>query len=87
MPNTSVKRFDDWNVVDCNDCTHYWDDSCGGVKKGSEKRCTAFLATKRVDIPLQIKSLKTQIKWLYFGVITIMSLLIIDMVLQLMGWM
>jgi hypothetical protein len=73
------KIFEDFQRVDCNDCSHYWDDSCGGVKKDSEKRCTAFLATKRVDIPEQIKALRNDIKWVYmaFFVETILLLLAI----------
>ena len=59
------KIFEDFERVDCNDCSHYWDDSCGGVKKGSEKRCTSFLATRRVDIPEQITALRSQLKWVY----------------------
>lgn len=58
------KIFDDFPKVDCSDCSHYWDDSCNGVPQGSEKRCTAFLATKRVDIPVQIKSLRSALKWI-----------------------
>lgn len=73
------KIFDDFQYVDCNDCSHYWDDTCEGVKKGSEKRCTAFKATRRVDIPEQIKALRNDIKWVYmaFFVETILLLLAI----------
>ena len=73
------KIFDDFPRVDCNDCSHYWDDSCEGVPQGSEKRCTAFLATKRVDIPEQIKTLRNDIKWVYMAcfVETILLLLAI----------
>lgn len=61
------KIFEDFQRVDCNDCSHYWDDSCGGVKKGSEKRCTAFVATRRVDIPLEIKALRNDLKGVAVG--------------------
>lgn len=62
--------FDDWNEqVECNDCTHYWDDSCDGVKKGYQKRCTSFLATRSVVIPAQVKSLQNSLKWLTVGII------------------
>ena len=65
------KIFDDFPRVDCNDCSHYWDDSCEGVPQGFKKRCTAFLATKRVDIPLQIKSIRTTLTWLSVSMILI----------------
>ena len=73
------KIFDDFPRVDCNDCSHYWDDSCEGVPQDSEKRCTAFKATRRVDIPEQIKAIRNNIKWIYmaFFVETILLLLAI----------
>jgi hypothetical protein len=71
MSNTP-KRFDEWEQVDCNDCSHYWDNSCDGVKAvidAPRKLCTSFLPTRSVVIPLQIKSLITHLKWLYGGLI------------------
>lgn len=62
-----MNRFDDWEV-DCADCQHYWDDSCNGVPEGQKRNCTAFVATKKVDIPKQIEQLKTAVKvlgWLF----------------------
>lgn len=62
------KRFEDWVEVDCNECEHYWDSSCSGVKtplKSDRKPCTSFLATRSVVIPLQIKALRSHLKWLY----------------------
>lgn len=62
--------FDDWNeLVECNDCTHYWNDTCDGVNKGSQKRCTSFLATRSVVIPAQVKALQNALKWLTVGII------------------
>ena len=62
--------FDDWNeLVECNDCTHYWNDTCDGVKKGSQKPCTSFLATRSVVIPAQVKALQNALKWLTVGII------------------
>ena len=58
------KRFEDWNVCDCNDCAHYWDDSCDGVKKGATKSCTSFLATRNVAIPAKLNALEKRVKWL-----------------------
>lgn len=60
--SSEQKIFDDFPRVDCNDCSHYWDDSCEGVKKGSEKRCTAFKAVRRVSIPEEIERLRKVVK-------------------------
>jgi hypothetical protein len=54
--------FDEFPKVYCEDCSHYWDNSCNGVLKGSEKLCNSFLATRSVVIPEEIKSLKTALK-------------------------
>jgi predicted ABC-type exoprotein transport system permease subunit len=52
------KRFDDWDeVVECNNCAHYWDDTCDGVSKDKTKKCVSYKATRSVVIPQQIKSL------------------------------
>ena len=57
--------FDDWSEVkDCNQCEPYWNNQCDGAKVGSEKRCTAFKATRSVDIPEEIKALRSSLKWL-----------------------
>lgn len=61
------KIFENWTEVDCNDCSHYWNDSCSGVKtsgNGSVKPCTAFLAARKVDIPEQIKRLRKAVRGL-----------------------
>lgn len=52
------KRIFDEYQVDCNDCQHYWTDTCDGVKQGSTKACTSFLATRQTNIPEQIKKLE-----------------------------
>ena len=54
--------FDDFPTVDCNDCTHYWDDSCDGAVKGSQRLCKTFSATRRVVYPQEIKSLKKAVR-------------------------
>lgn len=54
------KRFDDYNV-ECNDCAHYWDDSCSGTQVGTTKACRDYKATRTVDIPKQIKQLEKRI--------------------------
>lgn len=73
------KRFEDWTTVDCNECEHYWTNSCDGACKGSQKPCNSFLATRSVIIPEQIKSLRKQIRWLYaaFFVETVLLFLLI----------
>lgn len=79
------KRFEDWNEVNCNDCQHYWTDACDGVPVGSEKRCTSFLATKRVDIPLQIKSLRKRVDGLNWAFIFVALAVIIHYLVSLYG--
>lgn len=59
-----TKRFEDWNNVDCNECEHYWTNTCDGACKGSQKPCNSFLATRSVVIPLQVKSLQNTLKLL-----------------------
>lgn len=59
------KRFDDWLEVDCNQCLHYWDNSCDGVNitvKGSRKPCNAFMASRSILIPQEIERLKRAFK-------------------------
>jgi hypothetical protein len=58
------KRFEDWEKVDCNECARYWDSSCDGVTKGSEKPCNSFLATRSVVIPARLKTLEKRVRWL-----------------------
>lgn len=55
------KIFEDYDV-DCLDCRHYWADTCDGVPKGEIRPCTSFKATRSIDIPSQIKSLRNEIK-------------------------
>ena len=74
------KRFSDWQEVDCNDCSHYWDNSCDGVQcpiNGSSKPCNSFLATRSVVIPLKIESIVGHLKWLYGVVILELIALVI----------
>ena len=54
----------DEQYTDCNNCEAYWNNQCDGVTVGSERTCTAFKATRREDIPQQIKSLRERIKTL-----------------------
>lgn len=76
--NTDKTRFDEWKeVVDCNDCARYWDNSCDGVDKGSQRLCTSFLATRKVLIPPQIESLRMAVKRLYAYIIAVSVLIIL----------
>ena len=59
---TESKVFSEWDTVDCNGCSHYWDDSCSGVPKDKKRNCSSFVATRRVVIPEQIRELERQIR-------------------------
>lgn len=73
------KIFDDFKEVECNECERWWLNQCDGACKGSQKPCSSFLATRSVVIPAQIKSLKSQLRWLYgaFFVETVLLFLLI----------
>ncbi len=58
---TEPKRFDDY-LADCNECQHYWNDTCDGAKPHDTRPCTSFKATRKVDIPEQIKKLDNEVK-------------------------
>lgn len=63
--NQKKPIFDDWeDVIDCNDCTNFWDNKCDGVLEGTRKPCKAFQATRRVTILLELKRSQNAIKWL-----------------------
>ena len=66
--NNNTVIFDDWKeVVDCNECQHYYNDTCDGVPKGTKRNCQSFLATRSVVIPNQIKELKRANKRLWWA--------------------
>ena len=82
----SKAKFDDWSEVkECNDCEHYWNSLCDGTPKGSEKRCTAFKATRKVDIPLEIKSLRKRLNWLNVSQILCGIALVLHLIGHIMG--
>lgn len=54
------KIFDEYQV-ECNECQRYWNDQCDGVREGTTKPCTSFLATRRTNIPEQIKNLEKRL--------------------------
>lgn len=80
-------RFDDFTPVDCLDCQHYWTDACDSLAIGSQKPCTAFLATRSIDIPLQIKTLQKALKWLTGGVLILAAFQLAELVAKLINWM
>lgn len=47
--------------VDCNECARYWDSSCDGANENGRK-CTSFTATRMLDIPNEIKSLRESVR-------------------------
>lgn len=74
------KVFDDFPKVDCSECEHYYTNACDGVSKGSQKPCKTFLATRSVDILLQIKSIRTKLEWLTRVVVILQVILILHLV-------
>lgn len=79
------KRFDDYSeVVDCNDCSHYWDSSCDGVSKGSTTNCNSFLATRSIVIPQRIKQLEKRVFWLSM---VVFGEYVVGGIIVLVGWL
>lgn len=78
--------FDDWSEVkDCNNCENYWNKLCDGTKVGSEKRCTAFKATRKVDIPLELNALRKAVKRLSVAVILLGVVQILESLSSILG--
>ena len=78
----SNSRFDEWDeIVDCNDCTHYWDSSCNAVDRGVNRPCNSFLATRSVVIPSQIKALNSLVKGLIVAHICTWAVILIMVVM------
>ena len=50
------KVFDE-TYVDCNQCQHYWTDSCDGTPVAKIRPCRDFKATRETDIPLMVEKL------------------------------
>lgn len=80
------KRFEEWEEVDCNECSHYWDSSCDGAKD-SRIGCNSYLATRSVVLPAKIKHLENWNKWLTFGFICVTVLIVCHVIFQDMGWL
>lgn len=79
------KRFEDWTKVDCNNCQHYWTDTCDGVPVGSEKPCTSFLATRNTDIPRQIEWLRKRLNRLNLAVMCVALSILIHYLVDMFG--
>lgn len=81
------KRFEDWEKVDCNDCSHYWDSSCDGASKGSKVGCNSFSATRSVVIPEKINHLEKRVKQLEWETAALGLCCAIELIaiLQLLG--
>jgi hypothetical protein len=77
------KRFEDWEQVDCNECARYWDSSCDGVSKGSEKPCNSYIATRDIVLPEKIKRLEIRFMWLEWAMI--IELVLFILFITLMG--
>lgn len=80
------KRFEDYPMpVDCNECESYWDNSCDGTPRGTERRCNSFSATRSVVIPAQIKSLQSAVLNLRIQLLMSHSILLLHLLMHLFG--
>lgn len=86
MNQDSPKRFDNWNEVDCNDCSHYWDSSCDAVSKGSKVGCNSYLATRSVVIPAKLNSLEKRFKWHLIASILVDIAFALHLLSHILGW-
>lgn len=75
--------FDDFPKVNCNGCEHYYTNSCDGVQEGSERPCKSFVATRDIDIPEQLESIKKRMKNIEIGWIIFLALYLIREALEL----
>lgn len=81
------KVFDDYPLVDCNECRSYWDSSCDGTPVKKERKCTAYVATRRTDIPRQMRELKRQVYNTKASIDKLYVIFIIYLIVQLLvGW-
>lgn len=51
------KVFDDYDAL-CDDCQHYWNSVCDGVKVGSNKMCSSFKVIKKLDYGKRIEEIE-----------------------------
>lgn len=72
-------RFDDWDdLVDCNKCQRYYDDTCDGTKVGYKKKCNSYVATRSSDLPARIGKLEKRVRdnEILWSILTISLLLL-----------
>lgn len=74
MSGKTDKRFEEWEEVTCNDCEHYWDNSCDGIRNGSGKLCNSFKVTRGVIVPEQIEELQANVKGLICWLVVVAAL-------------
>ena len=82
------KIFDDFPKVDCNYCERYYLNQCDGAKIGDKalkRPCKQFLPTRELDMPREIKSLKTANKRLTAGFMILVVLQLLQLMLSIMG--
>ena len=60
-PEIELKRFDEWEECDCNECEQWWTSRCDGSKVGKAKECKSYIATRRIDIPQQLDELTERV--------------------------
>jgi hypothetical protein len=77
------KIFDDYEV-ECNLCEKYWLNQCDGVKCGQTRKCTSYVAVKRVDIPEKVDENRRDIHDLKIALLLTSLGLIAHIVLDLM---
>lgn len=75
--------FDDFPKVNCNGCEHYYTNSCDGVPEGSKKACKSFIATRDINIPEELESLRKRMKSLEIGWIILLALYLIKETIDL----
>ena len=78
------KRFEDWIHVDCNDCARYWDSSCDGLQ-AVHKPCNSYLASRKVQIPEQIKALQKSVKHLTTDIVLVWIAFLLHLLTHIFG--
>lgn len=79
------KVFEEWDV-DCNDCGHYWNDTCDAASEGSRRLCNSFVATRRVVIPAQIERLESAIRSLRIDIAILAAMVTLLSIGLALGW-
>ena len=81
------KRFEGWEEVDCNDCSHYWDSTCDGATKGSRIGCNSYLATRKVVLPERLNHLEKPVLWLKISVLCVSLAVLLHLLSHITGAM